>query len=333
MNLWTGLAAALALTIAATGHDTPAWADPISLQLEEKIPLGNVEGRIDHLGVDLKRQRLFVAELGNNSVGVIDLATHRLDRRIGGLDEPQGVAYDVTGDTLYVSNGGDGSVGLFQGAALSPASAIQLGKDADNIRIDAKASRIYVGYGSGGIAVIDPAKRTKLADIRIKGHPESFALDAAHSRIFANVPDSQDVAVIDAASGTQVASWPIHLALGNFPMAYDTAARELIVGVRWPARLWIFRAETGEVLSKLKTCGDADDIFVDEKRHRLYVSCGEGLIDVFERRRDGYTRLEQIPTRSGARTCLYVPELDRLFVAVRAGSAEPAAVWVYRPTP
>src|SRR5262245_8778237 len=132
----------------------PSWASAqtpelSALQLEAKIPLGNVAGRIDHMAVDLERQRLFVAELGNNSVGVLDLKDRKLVHRIGALKEPQGVAYLRGTDTLYVSNGGDGSVRLYRGADFGESGRIDLGDDADNIRIDGKAGRVLVGYGNG----------------------------------------------------------------------------------------------------------------------------------------------------------------------------------------
>src|SRR5215510_7941517 len=87
--------------------------ESVPLSLETKIMLGKVTGRIDHLAVDLNRQRLFVAELGNNTVGVIDFKERKVLSRISGFKEPQGVAYHVSTDTLYVANGGDGSLRLF----------------------------------------------------------------------------------------------------------------------------------------------------------------------------------------------------------------------------
>src|SRR5215468_10572215 len=85
--------------------------------------------------------------------------------------------------------------------------------------------------------------------------------------------------------------------------------------------------------SQLETCGDADDVFVDPRRRRVYVSCGEGVVDVLEQSDTGYRHVARVPTVSGARTSLYVPEIDRLFVAVRARSIEAAAIWVFRPAP
>src|SRR5262249_29230999 len=81
-----------------------AQVAPVPLALAGKIPLGDVRGRIDHLGVDLKRQRLYVAELGNNSLGVVDLAAGKVLRTIGGFREPQGVAYVPFTDSVYAAN-------------------------------------------------------------------------------------------------------------------------------------------------------------------------------------------------------------------------------------
>jgi DNA-binding beta-propeller fold protein YncE len=123
--------------------------------LEAKIPIGAVNGRIDHLAINAKRQRLFVAELGNDSLGVVDLAAQRLLQRVSGLSEPQGVGYEPITDTVYVANARDGSVRVFRGEDLSPAGRIELGDDADNIRVDQARRRVLVGYGKG--AIVPPA--------------------------------------------------------------------------------------------------------------------------------------------------------------------------------
>jgi DNA-binding beta-propeller fold protein YncE len=300
------------------------------LILEAKIPLGQVSGRIDHLGIDVKRQRLFVAELGNNSLGVVDLAAGKVLRRIADLSEPQGVAYVPFADTIFVANAGDGSVRVLRAEDLTPIGRIELGDDADNVRVDAAHKRVLVGYGKGALAVIDPASLTKTADIRLKAHPEGFQIDETGTRVFVNVPDAHEIVVADlAAKSTQ--SLPTQGAGSNFPMAIDGEAHQVLVVFRRPPNLMALSSQDRHVVAKVETCGDADDVFVDGKRHRVYVSCGEGVVDVLEANETGYRRLARVPTISGARTSLFVPELDRLFVAVRAASNEPAAIWVFRP--
>jgi DNA-binding beta-propeller fold protein YncE len=302
------------------------------LVLEAKIPLGDVSGRIDHLSIDMKRQRLFVAELGNNSIGVVDLAAGRVLRRIDGLSEPQGVAYVPFADSVFVANAGDGSVRVLRGDDLTPIGRIELGDDADNVRVDAARNRILVGYGKGALAVIDPASQTKTADIRLKAHPEGFQINETGTQVFVNMPDARAIEVVDLAAGS-TRSLPTQGAGSNFPMAIDPAEHRVLVVFRSPPILMALSSDDGHVVAKVETCGDADDVFVDPKRRRVYVSCGEGVIDVLEPGDSGYRQLARVPTVSGARTSLFVPELDRLFVAVRAGSNEPAAIWVFRPAP
>jgi hypothetical protein len=116
-------------------------------------------------------------------------------------------------------------------------------------------------------------------------------------------------------------------------MAIDPDAHRVLAAFRSPPSLIALSSQDGRVLAQLETCDDADDVFVDPKRHRFYVSCGKGVVDVLEQQGTEYRRLARVPTVSGARTSLFVPELDRLFVAVRAQSSESAAIWVFRPVP
>jgi YVTN family beta-propeller protein len=306
-------------------------ADQAPLQLEAKIVLGNVRGRIDHMAVDLKRQRLFVAELGNDSVGVVDLAGRSLIRTITGLNEPQGVGYEPSTDTLFVANARDGSVRLFEGNDYKTTGQIDLGSNADNVRIDA-AAKVVIGYGDGGLAVVDPSTGGKAQVIPLQAHPESFQIDPDTGRIFVNLPDARAVAVVDGVSGQQLANWPMDKG-GNFPMALDRGRGQVLLVLRNPAELAAFSMTDGKPVSAAETCGDADDLFVDTKRSRAYVSCGAGYIDVFEPNGTAYRRMARIPTAAGARTALFVPEIDRLFVAVPEGFAGPAAIWMFRPPP
>src|SRR5262245_15543237 len=304
-----------------------------ALKLEAKIPLGNVSGRIDHMAVDLAQQRLFVAELGNNTVGIVNLGGRNVIRTLDGLREPQGVAYLPSTDTLYVANAGDGSVRLFRGSDYAAAGQIDLGDDADNIRLDAPANRIVVGYGSGGLAVIDAASSRKVADIALGVHPEGFQLDPRSIRILVNLPKAQAIAVVDRQSGRPTATWPMSVAGGNFPMAIEQAARHVLVAFRDPAKLGAFSMEDGRLIASPDICGDADDLFVDAKRRRLYISCGEGFLDVLDSAERSYRRVARSATMAGARTALFVPEMDRLMLAVRAAGGEPAAIWVFQPMP
>lgn len=323
----------LFLGVALLLNSTTCSAGSVALQLEEKIPLGHVAGRIDHLAVDLDRQRLFVAELGNDSVAVVDLKARKLLRRLSGFSHPQGVGYDKTTDLIFVANAGDGSVRLLRADDFLPAGRIALGTDADNVRVDVKAQRVYVGYGNGALAIIDPRTREKIGDIELKAHPESFQFDPTSSRIYANAPEAAQIAVLDRATRTQITAWSLARARANFPLAIDATGQHVLIASRRPPQLLAFHAPDGALVADVATCADADDVFIDPKRRRVYVSCGEGFIDIYARRGPSYKRIGHVATVRGARTSLFVPEYDRLFLAVRARVNQPAAIWVFRPLP
>src|SRR5215210_5219215 len=324
------LAIALALTAAlAFGLDeliTQLLEQP--LRLEAKIPLGNVAGRIDHMAVDLARKRLFVAELGNNSVGVIDFEGRKVVHRLTGLKEPQGLAYIAETETLYVANRGDGSVRIFRGADYASAGHIELHSDADNIRFDHLANVIIVGYGSGGLAVINAADNSTVRSMPLKTHPESFQLDPKTSAVFINLPEERAIVVLDRLSGRERSSWRMGHG-GNFAMALDNDRERVFTIFRDPPKLAAFEKQSGKSAGEADTCGDVDDLFLDAKRQRIYISCGEGFIDVRDATKATFPRLAQIPTVPGARTSFYASEIDRLFLAVRGQAGQPAAIWVY----
>jgi len=234
-------------------------------------------------------------------------------------------------DTLYVACAGDGVVHLFQGPDLKAAAQIALGQDADNVRVDDAARRVFVGYGDGAIAVIDTASGARIGDIPLRAHPESFQLARAGQHIVVNVPDAHEIALVDRAAKKQIASWSTGELRANFAMAIDEGNDRVLVAFRHPPTLGVYRAVDGMLMSTVETCADADDVFVDDRRHRLYVTCGEGFADVYAQQDAGYVRIARVATSPGSRTALYSPELDRLFVTERSAGGNGAAVRVYRP--
>src|SRR2546430_1407439 len=271
------------------------------LVLESKISLGEVKGRIDHLAVDAARQRLYVVELGNDSVGVVDLKERKLLRTLHGFREPQGIAYEPSTDTVYVASAGDGSVRLLHAEDLTPAGAIELGEDADNIRIDVHSHRVLVGYGSGAMAVIDPGRRQKVTAIRLKAHPESFQVEPQGGRVFVNVPDANEIAVLDLATAKQTSTWPTRNLRANFPLAIDTERQQVLVMFRHPAKLAAFNLRDSGMTHAVEACGDSDDLFVDTKRSLIYISCGEGVLAGFAAQPDAFLGWRSSSTPAGWR--------------------------------
>jgi YVTN family beta-propeller protein len=321
------------VSIIAIAHLVPVAAGATPLILEAKIPLGDIKGRIDHLAFDPARERLYVAELGNDSIGIVDLKGRRVMRTVSGFAEPQGIAYEADTDTLFVANGGDGSVRLFSGADFTALGQIALRADADNVRVDRSSHFVYVGYGNGALAVIDARTRQHVADIPLKGHPEGFALDPGSDRIFVNVPEARQIAVVSRDSRRQTGTWATPGWRSNYPMAVENALGRVITAFRQPAHLQTYDSRTGAISAGVEICADPDDIFVDEKRSRIHVICGEGYVDTFESTGGTYTRVGRFSTSPGSRTGLLVPELDRLVIANRASQSGAAAIWVLRPSP
>lgn len=296
------------------------------LRLERAIPMPNVEGRIDHLAVDVKGRRLFVAALGNHTIEVIDLAGGKVTHSIKGLGEPQGLYYLASKNELFAADGADGTCRIYDAASCRLLNTVKLNADADNIRYDAAKNEVWVGYGEGALGALDAAGK-RAADVAFKGHPESFQLERSGTRIFVNVPDAGRILVIDRVKRSVIAAWPVAHAAANFPMALDDAGRRLFTGCRKPSAVLVFDTAAGRQVSSLEICGDTDDLFFDARRGRLYISCGEGFLDVVDT--GSYKRLERIATAPGARTSLFVPELDRLYLAVRRHDGHAAEIRVY----
>ena len=309
-----------------TSETSQAGATSVLRQIQS-IPLPGVEGRIDHMAIDSQGGRLFVAALGNNTVEVIDLTADKVTDEIKDLKEPQGVAYLPEGDKLLVTNGQGNTLDIYDAQSLGLLNQVTLGEDTDNVRYDATSGYAYVGYGTGNdsaLGVVDVNKGTKVADIKLSGHPESFQLEESGRRIFVNVPTAGHIGAVDREKGSVIETWPLSEARENFPMALDEADHRFFVGTRSPAKLLILDTETGKSITSLDSSGDADDIFYDAKNKRIYVSGGEGAISVFEQTNpDSYTLLGKVDTAQGARTSLFVHESGMLYVAVpRRGSQQ-----------
>ena len=324
----------LLLSMGGVSNVLPGQSGPDELlKLETFIPMADVQGRIDHMSIDLKGQRLFVAALGNNSLEVIDLKENKRVHTIPGLAEPQGIAYIPSANRLFVANGKDGSVRAFDAESWKMLKSIPYGDDADNLRYDASSGHIWVGYGGGALGVFD-LEGTKLADIKLSAHPESFQLEKNGPRIFVNLPRFRKIAVVDRKTRSVTGSWGTGGPLANYPMALDEQDHRLFIVTRLPARLIVLDTEQGKRVVSLPAIGDCDDVFYDERRHRIYAIGGEGGISVFEQRdSDHYNELGRVKTVSGARTGFFSPQLDKLYVAVRKRDSQSAEIRAYAPTP
>lgn len=303
-----------------------------TLNLTKIIPLPGVRGRFDHFSIDPKGRRLFIAALGHNTLEVVDTAEGRRLKTIRGLHKPTGVLYLAEQNQIAVANGDDGTLKLFDGATYEPVKTLGSLEDADNLRFDAKRKQIYLGYGDGALAVIDSTTMTQTGNIKLAAHPESFQLEPRGDRIFVNLPNARQISAIDLVKQTVTATWPMERFHANFPMALDEAHHRLFVGCRQPARLVVLDTVAGKPVTDLAISGDTDDLFYDAKLKRLYISCGEGFVDVIDQRdADTYQLRERFATRAGARTSFFSSELNEFYLAVPWRENRTAEIRVFQP--
>jgi len=319
------------LAVAATSvPPSTMQSAPTPLALVASIELPHVEGRIDHLAFDTAGQRLFVAALGNNTVEVIDVKAGRDLKSLPGFHEPQGIAVVSDAARIAIANGEGEGLDLVAGDDYHRTATVRLGADSDNVRYDAGAKRVYVGFGGGALAVVNATEAKVLGEVKLGGHPESFQLERDGSRIFVNVPAADHIAVVDRASMKVTATWPLTTARSNFPMALDEANHRLFIGCRRPAKAVVYDTAAGREIAAFDIVGDTDDLFYDAARKRLYVSGGEGFIDAFQAdAANRFTRIARIATAAGARTSLFVPDLSRLYLAVPHRGSQRAEIRVY----
>ena len=326
IDIWFYLILNIALLFVVKAHTQTI----IPLRLMQTIPLRNVVGRIDHMAIDLKGQRLFVAALGNNSLEILDLQAGKHINRIRGLKEPQGIVYIPKLNKIFVTNGRDGTCKIFDGDSFRLVDTVKFSDNADNIRYDTQTKHIYVGYGNGALGTIDVSSGKRIGDVRLAGHPESFQLEKTRPRIFVNVPTSNHIAVIDRRKLAVISTWPLADGRSNFPMALDEKNNRLFIGCRQPPRIIMYDTESGKEIARLDIAGDVDDIFYDAAHKRIYASCGEGFVNVFQQDDgDHYKVLAKIQTAAGARTSLFVAEQNYLYLAVPHRGDRQAEIRVY----
>jgi DNA-binding beta-propeller fold protein YncE len=307
-------------------------APPVSLKLVQTIPLPGVKGRFDHFSIDPKGKRLFVAALGNNSLEIVDLSAGKSLQSVPGMSKPTGILYLANSNQVQVANGGDGTLRLLDCSAFRVLRNLTRVADADNLRLDPKTQFVWLGYAEGALGSFEPNTLKLLGTIKIASHPESFQMETHGPRLFVNLPHTKQVGVIDREKFSVLETWPMEQFQGNFPMSLDESNKRLFVGCRQPPRLVILNTETGKMVADIAISSDTDDLFYDAKRKRVYISCGEGFIDIVEQASaEAYQRVAKIPTGAGARTSFFSADLDRYYLAVPGEGEQKAEIRVYQP--
>ncbi len=306
--------------------------EPPPFVLVKTISVSGLKGRIDHMCIDTQKERLYIAALSNDSLEVIDLSAGKWMRSIPGIRGPRGVMVLPESHEVVVTSGEDGAFRLYD-EKLNLLRFLNGLIEAGNVRYDSATDRAYLGYGEA-LAVIDPKSQTKLVDVPLSGHPESFQVEKDGGSIYVNIPESQEVAVIDKGSLKITAHWKLPEARANFPMALDETHHRLFIGCRKPAKVLIYDTKNGSYVGKVNCVEDADDISYDNERKRVYVTGGQGLITVIVEVDPYLYRVSAIiPTAEGARTSCFEPATGTLYVAVPHSRKQRAEIRVYKAQP
>jgi DNA-binding beta-propeller fold protein YncE len=328
------LASLLALVTSIAAQDTLPSDESAPLVLFRIVPMPDVLGRFDHMGVDNSTNRVFAPVYGNDSVEVVDVARgRRIQSLRGDFIKPQMVLYIPGINRIVVSNEGDGSCKVFDAETYKLIDTAKFPDDADQLRYDPAMKRVYVGYGDGAIGMFDATTGKRIEpDFELGAHPESFQLEEKGPRIFVNLASVSQIAVIDRNT-RKIEKWKLEEAGTNFPMALDEEHHRLFVAARRPARLLVLNTDTGKVIASLPGAADTDDMAYDATRKRIYVPSGEGFLFVYQQKDpDHYERIAKIPTAVGARTSAYFGQVGKhnsLYLAVPARANRGAELWVY----
>jgi DNA-binding beta-propeller fold protein YncE len=310
-----------------------------SLQLKQTIPLPSVQGKFDHLAADVENNRLFVAATGNHSIEVIDLKTGKVEQSIGGLSKPHGLVWAAATGSLYVADGGLAELRVYRGRPLALAGAIKLSDDADDMAYDPESQILYVGHGGtdaanpAQVAIVDTKYFMLVVNLPVATHPEALDFDAKDHRVFVNIADANEVAVLDTESRTITAHWKITDAADNVPLAYDVDHQRLYVACRTPGKLLALDTTSGKMVASVAAAGKADDLFYDASHKRVYLISGAGEVDSYKLKEAGMMPpLGVTHTVPSAKTGLFVPSKDLLYIAVPGTGSDPAGIRVYAPT-
>lgn len=315
-----------------------------ALRLVQTIPMPNVKGRIDHIDVDVKGRRLFVAGLENGSVEVVDLRAGKWLKSIPGLKKPQGIAYVESLNKVFVASGDDGMLRVFRGDTLDLLDSIRLELGPNRVVYDPHTKLVYVGYGGkdagkdyGEVGIIDAKTDKQVGDVKAAAHPAELLLDLAGETLFVFVSTESKVQVVDIKKREVVSSWPVS-SQRNGDGAYDEATHRLFIGTRTPPQMIAMDSKSGKEVAALPTTEGMDGVYFDAKHKRIYVSGGrdqgEGFVFVYEQKdADHYVTIGQITTRPGAGTSFWSTDLNRYYVAAPAHDNEEAAILVFEPAP
>jgi DNA-binding beta-propeller fold protein YncE len=316
------------LVLLAVVQRAPAQ-DKAPLKLIETTPLPGFSGDFDHLTADLKGNRLFLTAEDHKTVEVFDLKSGKPIHSITSFNEPHALVYLPDSNNLIVTDGGDvGRVVLLSGDNYQIKDTIKLPEGVDGAVFNPVNKYYYVESGGKTehqLNVIDTKTFKHVGDITLPGsHSEAMAIDRAGKRMYVNLTAVSAVGVVDLQSGKLTAQWPIADAKVQNSMALDEPNHRLFIATRMPPKFFVLDTESGKVVATLPCAPINDDMWFDVARKRIYVTGSDTTTVIVQRDADHYEQIADVPTGFRAKTSLYIPSLNRLYVAV-SGKGKPDA--------
>jgi WD40 repeat protein len=298
----------------------------------------SVQGRFDHVNIDVKGGRLFAAAETAHQVLVFDLKSGKYVRAIEGIEIPHAVFVREDLNRIFVTDGGPGAVKVYDGASYALLATIPLKVDTDSIAYDSSTNLLYVVNGGGDaketysmVSVIDTTSNEKVADIKIDGDTlEAMAIEPTGDLMYVNDAAKNEVTLVNRKDRAIVASWPVKLGQRNVAMALDATGHRLFVASR-SGVISIFDTATGRELSSLPIGKGVDDLAFDPANKRLYAPCGtDGVIYVYQQQSaDQYSLLGKVSAGAGVKNGVLAPTLGKYFVIVPPHPAAPGAIAAY----
>jgi DNA-binding beta-propeller fold protein YncE len=312
---------------------------PLELVAKYNMP-PFIQGRFDHLGIDLKADRLYLAAETAHKVLVFNLKDGKYLRAIPNIEIPHAIFVRDDLNRIYITDGGLGALRIYDSRTYKPLKVVPLKKDADSIGYDPRTHLLYIDDGGGDaqesfsmLTAVDTTSEEKVADIKIDGKTlEAMALESGSPKMYVNNAAKNQIEVIDRRTRKVLASWPVTLGSRNVAMALDETNHRLFVACRSGA-IVVFDTRDGKELQALPIAKGVDDLIFDPASKRLYASCGGGNGATFifqEKDPDHYRSVGTVTTGPGAKNELLIPSRNLYFVVVPPRADVHGQVYVYR---
>ena len=317
---------AIFLTLFAVFASKANAQKSLPLKLIATTPLPELVGDLEFFAPDLKGNRLFLCAEDSKTVEVFNLRSGKRIHSIKGFGAPHDIVFLPSSNKLIVTDGNDGfgSVELVSAESYEIVDKIKLPNNVDEAVFDPVNQYFYVESGSdepGGkthlINIIDAKNFKLVGNITLPGKSSNaMAVDHAAEKLYINNGGTSEIAVVDLKTRQVIARWPLAEAHGLNGLALDEANHRLFSATRDPSKFWVFDTDNGKIVTTLPCTAYNDHMIFDAARKRIFITGTETASVIEQRDPDHYIDIAEVPTGYRAKTSIFVPELNRLYVAL-----------------